>query len=529
LVIAGLAGLTNTFRSNTGLGIVLALGAVVVMANGPVRRRLLVLAGVAACYVLLSSGLLSLAYAARADRMQGYPVNTRGFSGVTNWSQGAGHPFWHAAYLSLGVVKNPYGIRWDDSIAVAYVRSVDPKAAYLSPQYEAILRKRVIFIAEHDPGLVINAVATKGGIEVANVLDEFPILLILVPLALVMGVARRRRVRCAVVLTPIAGIAMLPVLVSIPNLNYELPWLSFWAAAVVVSGSAVIAWLGAAMAAQVAASPVGSPLARRADVVRARVQLGLDASRRALLAVARPVATIRRRVHGWAPSVVSLMEDLRSAGPRLLAMLRKRVRSRSTVLVAAALVAGLAARSYLNTLQIDLSPTTTVATASASASPASPPASTPLTLPASTRLPPPITTAKLSALPVGWSYGDRGVKLRAAGGHASVQTTPTLDGYQLMSPTRILGRGSYVAAVLGRVVRGGLDLGVLDVKADRWIATVPFTRADREVIMPLGFSLVRPTLVEIVLSNYSRQRQSSSWDLARVGLYGGSVASLAVR
>jgi hypothetical protein len=529
LVIAALAGLTNTFRSNTGLGIVIALGAVIVMANGAVRRRLLVLAAVAACYLLLSSGLLSLAYAARADRMQGYPVNTGGSSGVSNWSQGAGHPFWHAVYLSLGVVKNPYGIRWNDSIAAAYVRSVDPKAGYLSAQYEAILRKRVIFIAEHDPGLVINAVATKGGIEFANVLDQFPILLLLVPLALVTGVARRRRVRCAVVLTPIAAIALLPVLVSIPLRSYEVPWLSLWAAGVVLTGSAVTAWLGAALAAQVAGAPVGSPLGRRAEMVRARVQLGLDASRRALLVVPRSVATIGHRVPGWGPAAVSVIRDLRQAVPPLLRMLRTRMRSRSTVLVVAALVAGVVAESYLNTLHVDLSPTTTGSTASASASTASALASAAPTLPASTHLPPPITTAKLRALPAGWSYGDHGVKLRAAGGHASVQTTPTLDGYQLMSPTHILGRGSYVATVLGRVARGGLELGVLDVKADRWIATALFARADGEVIMPLGFSLVRPTLVQVVLSNYSLRRQSSLWDLARVGLYGGSVASLAVQ
>ncbi len=98
-------------------------------------------------YLILSTGILSLAYTARADRMRGYPVNTAGVAGITSWSDGGGHVFWHPLYLGLGVVSNHYGIRWNDNNARAYVKRVDPTAPYLSARYESALRKRVIYIA----------------------------------------------------------------------------------------------------------------------------------------------------------------------------------------------------------------------------------------------------------------------------------------------------------------------------------------------------------------------------------------------
>jgi hypothetical protein len=518
LTMAGLAGLTSTFRSNTGLGIAIALGALIVTSKVAWRRRAFSIAGVAACYLLLSTGVLFLAYSARADRMRGYPVNTHGQYSVTNWSEGAGHPFWHTAYLGLGVVPNPYGIRFLDSVAAAYVKKVDPKAAYLSARYEAILRNRVIFIAEHDPGLVIDAFATKGGIEIANALNEFPILLILVPLALLAGVARGRRLKCTAVLAPVAGIAVLPVLAAVPNANYEVPWLAFWATIVVLTGSAAIAWIVRWVVAEMAGAPAASPLARRAEVLRARTQLGLDVCRRALSVVTRPAERVARYIRRWALSVVSVMQDLRLVMGPLLGLMRRQVRSRAALLVLATLAGGVVAMHYLNTIRVASSSVT-------------PPASsvTPSALPASTRLPRSMMTTKVIGLPVGWSYGDRGVKLRPSAGETGVHTTATLDGYQLMSPTRVLRPGRYVATVLGRVVRGGLDLGVLDASSDRWITTMPFAPTAKQVIMPMGFSVVRTTRVELILSNYSLRRLSSSWYLTRVGLYRGSVAGLAAR
>lgn len=64
------------------------------------------------------------------------------------------HPFWHPFYLGLGFIDNPYGIRWDDSVAFDKVKSIDPTATYLSPRYNQILKQESLALIRHHPGYV---------------------------------------------------------------------------------------------------------------------------------------------------------------------------------------------------------------------------------------------------------------------------------------------------------------------------------------------------------------------------------------
>jgi hypothetical protein len=131
IVIGAIAGVTDTFRSGTGLGILVAAAVVSVAATAPWRARFagVILAVVA--YVCMSTGVLDLAYQARAARMGSRPIADHGVAGVTKWSDPTGHPFWHTVYIGLGVIPNRYGIAYDDSVAIAYVHKIDPSAQYL--------------------------------------------------------------------------------------------------------------------------------------------------------------------------------------------------------------------------------------------------------------------------------------------------------------------------------------------------------------------------------------------------------------
>ena len=64
------------------------------------------------------------------------------------------HPLWHALYLGLGYRPNSYGIEWNDTFAWEKVKSVDPKAVYLSDEYNRILKEQYLSILKNDPGFV---------------------------------------------------------------------------------------------------------------------------------------------------------------------------------------------------------------------------------------------------------------------------------------------------------------------------------------------------------------------------------------
>jgi hypothetical protein len=74
------------------------------------------------------------------------------------------HLFWHAAYLGLSYLTNPYAPVWSDSAAVEYVQALNPTAIYGGEEYEAILRSRVEEIVHLYPRFIFYTVAAKSGV-----------------------------------------------------------------------------------------------------------------------------------------------------------------------------------------------------------------------------------------------------------------------------------------------------------------------------------------------------------------------------
>jgi hypothetical protein len=74
------------------------------------------------------------------------------------------HLFWHAAYLGLAYLTNPYVSAFRDSVAVEYVEALDPAAIYGGKEYEQILRSRVKEIIHRDHKFVFYTVAAKCGV-----------------------------------------------------------------------------------------------------------------------------------------------------------------------------------------------------------------------------------------------------------------------------------------------------------------------------------------------------------------------------
>jgi hypothetical protein len=77
------------------------------------------------------------------------------------------HPIWHAIYAGLGFVPNSEVPRFDDSIAMNRVRSIDPSATYTSPEYERILRRELLNIARRKPLLLVENLTAKVAVILA--------------------------------------------------------------------------------------------------------------------------------------------------------------------------------------------------------------------------------------------------------------------------------------------------------------------------------------------------------------------------
>jgi hypothetical protein len=78
------------------------------------------------------------------------------------------HPIWHAIYTGLGFVPNSEVRDFNDTNALEKARSIDPTVPYTSPKYEAILRRELLRLAEHQPMLLIENLAAKAGIVILS-------------------------------------------------------------------------------------------------------------------------------------------------------------------------------------------------------------------------------------------------------------------------------------------------------------------------------------------------------------------------
>jgi Dolichyl-phosphate-mannose-protein mannosyltransferase len=114
----------------------------------------------------------------------------------------------------------------------------------------------------------------------------------------------------------------------------------------------------------------------------------------------------------------------------------------------------------------------------------------------------------------GWS-GAVIAAARAAVGR-EFETTNRRWDYELVSPELTFQPGTYLVILAGRVARGGLDLGVLDVGANVWMGQSYFWSGQRwrpSARMALEVRATRETKVRIVLANWVFQAESSRWQV----------------
>jgi O-antigen ligase len=531
IAIGAVAGVTSTFRSHTGLGILVAAAVVSIAATASWRARAARLILVAAAYLFMSTGVLDLAYQARAARMGSHAIADYGEAGITKWSDPTGHPLWHDVYIGLGVIPNRYGISYRDSVAFAYVHKIDPTAKYYSPRYEAIVRKRVIHIAETDPGFVARAETHKAEVELGDGLTRFAALILLLPAALLTRAGRRRRLVYAGILAPIALDAFAPAVVAIPYTEYELPWFGVLGCLTVVTACWLLARAGRALAivaASPAASPAVTPLAQCATDLRVhmhstweRVKMraarfttyAFRPLRRLAVAIAHP---IRRMIAAGIESGRAGARVMHAVDSERVSKAARRaggaaLRSRYSYIALALVVLGLVGRNYLGGL-----PATTLGGLPATTGPVPGDSVEPLGV----QLKPPLRSWTSTGMLSSWVPGVPRVKATTANGTLDVLTSPQSQAYQLISPNTTLPTGRYVAVVRGQVQDGGLTLGVLEVKSQRWVKTAVFGSSEEPyaVTMPVLFSLSKRTAIEIILANNTRSNHVSHWRVRAVSI-----------
>ncbi|HTD58792.1 MAG TPA: hypothetical protein VK672_07845 [Solirubrobacteraceae bacterium] len=214
LVVIG-ASFANSVRAQAGLGV--ALAALIVVLRRPWRWR----------WRLATVPLLVVAYLS---------ISTFGLNGLRAWRDATlGHSFhdassshlvWHPIFLGLGYMPNRYGLHWDDATAAAVVHAYRPSAQYPTAAYEAAVRHVFLRLVERDPGLLARSVAAKL-LVVLRFGD--PALVVLLLIGVVAAAGRQRAsplLRSLVLLVPALLASLVPPLLGVPALAYQLGWLA---------------------------------------------------------------------------------------------------------------------------------------------------------------------------------------------------------------------------------------------------------------------------------------------------------------
>lgn len=155
-VIGCLIGIAHAIRSYAGYGSLLFLCVLVVCAPHWQRRQRCMLLVLLLVSLLIPTLCFKKVYADyRAYAQQEYPAE------VVQLDR---HVFWHAIYVGLGFLSNPYGILYDDTYAMTSAMRINPSVEYCSAEYERILRDETIAMCVHHPLYVLKVVFAKFGV-----------------------------------------------------------------------------------------------------------------------------------------------------------------------------------------------------------------------------------------------------------------------------------------------------------------------------------------------------------------------------
>ncbi len=74
------------------------------------------------------------------------------------------HTFWHNLYPGFGFIENDKNLYFSDNCSAQKVASIDPDAVYLSPEYNAVLKREVASLVLHAPHFVMRVLFAKLGV-----------------------------------------------------------------------------------------------------------------------------------------------------------------------------------------------------------------------------------------------------------------------------------------------------------------------------------------------------------------------------
>lgn len=205
------ASLLSSIRSESGLGIVIAAVAVLLLRRWRWWRALPAVTLLAVIYISIPTFVFG-AIREHRDHQINYPA-----LGLETTA----HPLWHSVYIGLGYLPNDYGIFYKDEVAIAQVQRQAPGTPYLSGRYASVLRRAYSNLVREHPIEVIKQYAAKAVVTVADSILYLLIALLTVPAMLLLGPERRIRRRWILLAVLVACVGFLPTMVAIPLQPYE--------------------------------------------------------------------------------------------------------------------------------------------------------------------------------------------------------------------------------------------------------------------------------------------------------------------
>jgi hypothetical protein len=122
--------------------------------------------------------------------------------------------------------------------------------------------------------------------------------------------------------------------------------------------------------------------------------------------------------------------------------------------------------------------------------------------------------------PPGWLV-EPGVRIHPTVRGLDLRTRAHDGSYQLVAPRLELVPGEYVAAVKLNVIRGGMGVGVVDLRAGEFISQSNYWSGQygfNNRMAVTQFVLAKPTSAQVVLYNWSPSEEPSSWVVHNVAL-----------
>lgn len=73
------------------------------------------------------------------------------------------HAFWNGAFMGLGYIPNPYGLKWDDDLPIQFASKVNPNVKFHTQEYNKVMRQLYITYSGNHPDLWFGNLIAKTG------------------------------------------------------------------------------------------------------------------------------------------------------------------------------------------------------------------------------------------------------------------------------------------------------------------------------------------------------------------------------